>query len=80
MFTPLAGWKKLFLTVIVGSVLLTAYRLVIQHYCDWTQMAYPWAVKLGLVLGVVMGAAVLYIGTLAVCGYRLSALKASEVD
>ena len=43
-------------------------------------MAYPWAVKLGLVLGVVMGAAELYIGTLAVCGYRLSALKASEVD
>ena len=80
VFTPLAGWKKLFLTVIVGSVLLTAYLLVIQHYCDWTQMAYPWAVKLGLVLGVVMGAAVLYIGTLAVCGYRLSALKASEVD
>ena len=72
VFTPLAGWKKLFLTVIVGSVLLTAYLLVIQHYCDWTQMAYPWAVKLGLVLGVVMGAAVLYIGTLAVCGYRLS--------
>ena len=62
------------------SVLLTAYLLVIQHYCDWTQMAYPWAVKLGLVLGVVAGAAVLYIGTLAVCGYRLSDLKASEVD
>ena len=51
-----------------------------RHYCDWTQMAYPWAVKLGLVLGVVMGAAVLYIGILAVCGYRLSDLKASEVD
>lgn len=80
VFTPLAGWKKLFLTVILGSVLLTAYLLVIQHYCDWTQMAYPWAVKLGLVLGVVAGAAVLYIGTLAVCGYRLSDLKASEVD
>lgn len=80
VFTPLSGWKKLFLTVIVGSVLLTAYLLVIQHYCDWTQMAYPWAVKLGLVLGVVMGAAVLYIGILAVCGYRLSDLKASEVD
>ena len=80
VFTPLSGRKKLFLTVIVGSVLLTAYLLVIQHYCDWTQMAYPWAVKLGLVLGVVMGAAVLYIGILAVCGYRLSDLKASEVD
>ena len=80
VFTPLAGWKKLFLTVILGSVLLTAYLLVIQHYCDWTQMAHPWAVKLGLVLGVVAGAAVLYIGTLAVCGYRLSDLKASEVD
>lgn len=66
--------------MILGSVLLTAYLLVIQHYCDWTQMAYPWAVKLGLVLGVVAGAAVLYIGTLAVCGYRLSDLKASEVD
>ena len=25
VFTPLAGWKKLFLTVILGSVLLTAY-------------------------------------------------------
>lgn len=45
--------------MILGSVLLTAYLLVIQHYCDWTQMAYPWAVKLGLVLGVVAGAAVL---------------------
>ena len=80
VFTPLAGWKKLFLNVIVGSVLLTAYLLLIQYYCDWTQMVYPWAVKLGLVLGVVVGAAVLYIGTLAVCGYRLSDLKASEVD
>lgn len=80
VFTPLAGWKKLFLTVIAGSVLLTAYLLVIQHYCDWTQMAYPWVVKLGLVLSVVVGAAVLYIGTLAACGYRLSDLRASEVD
>ena len=43
-------------------------------------MAYPWSVKLGLVLGVVLGAAVLYIGTLALFGYRLSDLKASEVD
>ena len=43
VFTPLAGWKKLFLTVSAGSLLLIGYLLVIQHYCVWSAMAYPWS-------------------------------------
>lgn len=80
VFTPLFGWKKLFIAIFAGTVLLVVYLGVIQHYVAWTELTCAWILKVGLILAVVVGAAVLYLGTLAAFGYRISDLKVSEVD
>ena len=80
VFTPLAGWKKLFIAIFVGAALLVVYLGVIQHYVVWTELTCAWILKVALILAVVVGAAVLYLGTLAAFGYRISDLKVSEVD
>ncbi len=80
VFTPLAGWKKLFIAIFAGAALLVVYLGVIQHYVVWTELTCAWILKVALILAVVVGAAVLYLGTLAAFGYRISDLKVSEVD
>lgn len=80
VFTPLAGWKKLFIAIFAGAALLVVYLGVIQHYLVWTELTCAWILKVALILAVVVGAAVLYLGTLAAFGYRISDLKVSEVD
>lgn len=80
LYRPAGGWRKLFIAVLVGSSLLVAYLLTVQNFVYWPALTYSWIVRLGLLLGVVIAAAVIYIGTLALFGYRLKDLKASEVE
>ncbi len=42
VFTPLAGWKKLFIAIFVGAALLVVYLGVIQHYVVWTELTLRW--------------------------------------
>ena len=80
VFKPRQGWRKLSISVGVGSALMTAYLVGVQHYLIWTELSCAWIIKVALLIAVVAGAGILYLGTLAVFGYRVSDLKVSGVE
>lgn len=79
-YHPEGGWKKLFISVFVASLVLCAFLVIAQWNFEWTELTCRWIYKVGLLLVIVIGAVLLYLATLFLFGYRLSDLKASEVD
>lgn len=79
-YHPEGGWKKLFLSVLVASLVLCLFLIVAQWNFEWTELTCRWIYKVGLLLAIVLGAVIFYLATLFAFGYRLSDLKASEVE
>lgn len=79
-YHPEGGWKKLFFSVLVASFVLCLFLIVAQWNFEWTELTCRWIYKVGLLLAIVLGAVIFYLATLFAFGYRLSDLKASEVE
>lgn len=80
IFTPLQGWRKLFCSVALASIILSLILFFVQTRIDWAHLQMTWLMKLSLLCAIILGAAFCYLGTLAICGYRVSDLNAKEVN
>ncbi|MCD8339578.1 MAG: murein biosynthesis integral membrane protein MurJ [Burkholderiales bacterium] len=79
VFTPGVGWPKLFISVALACIVLSAILLLCQQGYSWVEM-HSWIKKTVLLFGIICLAGVGYLGTLAICGYRLTDLRAPETD
>lgn len=74
-YQPAAGWTLYLVRLIVGCAVMAAFLWWVQQGMDWTQLQERWAVRLGLCLGVIVGAALTYFAALAVTGWRARELR-----
>jgi putative peptidoglycan lipid II flippase len=73
-YQPAAGWGRFVLQVAVGCVVLAVWLRGCAQTWDWTGLqAQPW-VRVGWMAVVLAGSAVLYFGTLRLCGLPLRKL------
>jgi len=73
-YKPLAGWGLFALRVVLACAVLGAGLWWAAHYFDWLALrAQPWQ-RVGLMVGCLVGAGVLYFGTLMATGVKLRAL------
>lgn len=73
-YQPLAGWGLFALRVVLACTVLGLGLWWAAHYFDWLGLrAQPW-LRVGLMLGCLVGAAVLYFGTLMATGLKLRSL------
>jgi len=68
-YTPLAGWGRYLLQVLAGSALLAVFLLWAAAQLHWVQ-ADVWQ-RIGALVLIVLGAAVVYFGTLLLAGVQL---------
>ncbi len=80
IFTPVEGWRKLFMSVFVSSVVLCAILFAAQMQIDWAHLQMSWAMKMTILCGLIAVAGVAYLFMLFVCGYRLSDLRVKDVE
>ncbi|MCD7988671.1 MAG: murein biosynthesis integral membrane protein MurJ [Klebsiella quasipneumoniae] len=78
VFVPLDGWKKLFISVAVACLVLAAILYASQMGINWVEMQVSWWHKAGLLMLIIAGAGIGYLGTLALFGYRLRHLRAAD--
>lgn len=78
IYTPLPGWGKALGRVLLGTLLMGVAVWWVQQGVEWTELTWTWR-AIG-VAGVVLLAAVVYFGTLFVCGWRLRELKARSAE
>jgi putative peptidoglycan lipid II flippase len=69
-YAPLPGWGRFGLQVLAGSALLAVYLLWATAQVQWVQAPDVWQRIASLVL-IMLGAAVVYFGTLLVAGVQL---------
>ena len=68
-YAPLAGWGRYLLQVLAGSALLAVFLLWAASQLNWVQAdAWP---RIGALVLIVLGAAVVYFGTLLLAGVQL---------
>lgn len=73
-YTPGLGWSRFLVQIFISCIVLAGYLYGFAHYFDWGQLrATPWQ-RLGLVLISIVGAIVVYFGTLWLCKCRLKTL------
>ncbi len=80
IFTPVEGWRKLFMSVFVSSVVLCAILFAAQMQIDWAHLQMSWAMKMTILCGLIAVAGFAYLFMLFVCGYRLSDLRVKDVE
>ena len=80
IFTPVDGWRKLFASVFVSSVILSAILFAAQVQIDWTHLEMSWAMKMTILCGLIAVAGFAYLFSLFVFGYRLSDLRVRGVE
>ena len=68
-YAPLAGWGRYLLQVLAGSALLAVFLLWAASQLNWVQ-ADAWQ-RIGALALIVLGAAVVYFGTLLLAGVQL---------
>jgi len=70
-YVPQAGWALFSLRVVVATAVLGAGLWAATHYLDWVALReQPW-LRVGLMAGCLVAAAVVYFGTLAATGLNL---------
>jgi putative peptidoglycan lipid II flippase len=76
LLTHTSGWGWLILRALVANVAMIAVLMLLQRPLDWWIDAnnFVRALQLGMAIG---AGAIVYFGTLAVCGLRLSQLRLS---
>lgn len=76
LLTHTSGWGRLLLRALVANVAMIAVLMLLQRPLDWWIDAnnFVRALQLGMTIG---AGAIVYFGTLAVCGLRLSQLRLS---
>ena len=70
-FKPQPGWLQFGLKVVMATVLLAAFLAFIAFKLDWLQMRQQAGLRLGAMSLVMLSSAVIYFGTLWLCGLRL---------
>ncbi len=73
-YQPLPGWGRFLLQVVLGSVVLGAFLAACATGLDWTGLRSQAAARIGLLLAVLAGAALLYFGTLRLAGMNFRQL------
>ena len=68
-YRPVAGWPSFLFKVILGTVLMTLFLFGANQVFDWQQSGRPW-LRIGEVALCLTMAAVIYLGTLVVFGFR----------
>ncbi len=69
-YRPLPGWGRFALQVIAAAALLTIFLLWAAGAWDWTRLqGQPW-LRIGLLAGLVLGAALVYLGAVWAAGLR----------
>ncbi len=75
IYAPVAGWVRYALRTLFATALMGAALWFVQRGLDWTVLSYT--LRAAGTLGMVLGAVVLYFGTLFVLGWRLRDLKSA---
>ena len=70
VWTPAPGWAGFSLRVMGGSALLGAVLFGAQGQIDWIGLQAQWALRLGLLVAVLVVAAIVYLGFLQLSGLR----------
>jgi putative peptidoglycan lipid II flippase len=70
-YRPSLGWGRFLLQVLLGAALLCGYLLWAAQALDWLHMPQQQLLRIALVAAVVAGAAVLYLGSVALLGLNL---------
>lgn len=68
-YRPAAGWPSFLFKVILGTVLMTLFLFSANQVFDWQQSVRPWS-RVGEVVLCLTMAAMIYLGTLMVFGFR----------
>lgn len=79
-YKPIKGWTRAFGAVLIGSLLMTGVLFLCQWNLSWTNLHASWWLRFAMLMGIVIAAAVIYLGTLFAFGYRVRDLKAAEVE
>lgn len=80
IFMPLDGWKKLFISVSLSSLVLSAILIAAQMQIDWANLQMGWMMKMGLLCCLIAVAGTAYLFMLFLFGYRLSDLRVKDVE
>ncbi len=70
-FKPLPGWGKFVVQVLAASALLAVYLMWAQQAFDWIALGNQALQRVALMSGIVLGAAVLYLGAVWAAGLNL---------
>ncbi len=70
-FQPRAGWGKFVLQVLAASALLAVYLMWAQQAFDWIALGNQALQRVALMAGILLGAAVLYLGAVWAAGLNL---------
>ena len=70
-YRPAAGWGRFALQVLAASALLMIYLMWAQQAFDWIALGGQAFVRIALMAGVLLGAAVLYLGAVWAAGLNL---------
>jgi len=70
-YRPLAGWGVFLLRVVAATAVMAAWLVWADRQFDWVALQARWALRVGLLAGVLAGAALLYFGVLHLAGLRL---------
>lgn len=69
-YRPLPGWGRFALQVVAAAALLTIFLLWASDAWDWTRLqGQPW-LRIGLLAGLILGAALVYLGAVWAAGLR----------
>jgi len=67
-YRPEAGWGRFLLQVFAGSALLVIYLLWVTQAFDWIELRAESFKRIGLMLGLLCGAVVVYLGAVWAAG------------
>ncbi len=70
-FKPEPGWGRFIVQVLIGTTVLGALLVWGNQHFDWIALREQRLLRVGLLAGIVIAAALLYFGTLAMVGVKL---------
>jgi putative peptidoglycan lipid II flippase len=70
-YKPQPGWLKFGLKVLLATALLTVFLLFVSQKIDWLLMRQQAGLRLVFMAAVLASSAILFFGTLRLCGLRL---------
>ncbi|MGL4667302.1 MAG: murein biosynthesis integral membrane protein MurJ [Saezia sp.] len=78
-YIPHAGWLRFIAQVFAGCILLAVLLWFCNTHFQWESLGSTPLKRIGIVLSIIVGAIILYFGTLIVCGCKLKSMLRPRV-